>query len=68
MTCQPTTNYSQGDRVRIKDNGEVATILMADPDPDTHAKVEGNQTWYLKFDNGSEGGGWKDLDLLPYSH
>ena len=54
---------SVGESVIVPGLNTSARILMPDPDPGCHPNGSNEPLWYLKFTDGSEGGGWRESEL-----
>jgi hypothetical protein len=53
-----------GDSVIVPGLNKAGKILMLDPDPASHPNGSNEPLWYLKFSDGTEGGGWRESELM----
>lgn len=57
---------SVGDSVIVPGLNASARILMPDPDPASHPNGSNEPLWYLQFSDGTEGGGWRESELMRH--
>lgn len=53
-----------GDHVALRNHSLTGVIVCPDPDPTSHPGGNIEPLWYLELSNGSEGGGWRESELI----
>lgn len=64
QVTQNNPPLSVGEKVIVPGLNASGRILMPDPDPASHPNGSNEPVWYLKFSDGTEGGGWRESELM----
>ena len=64
QVTQHNPPLSVGEKVIVPGLNASGRILMPDPDPGSRPNGANEPIWYLKFSDGTEGGGWRESELM----